>query len=208
MTKLIVTLDGVNAKEYILNKQRYTIGRDSASDIHLLDDTVSSRHAAIIVDEIVSIKDTGSTNGTFVNSKKIKEAELHSGDVVEIGRHQLRFVDASDQDHQATMVIEAGSAVLEAAKNLPKGRLKALNGPIAGEIVKLEKSFTKVGKQGLQIVVVTRNLEGFFVVPIVSANKEMLAKLNGQIMQKENIKLNDGDIISIAGQEIQFLNGE
>lgn len=208
MIKLIVTLDGVNAKEYILDKQRYTIGRDSGSDIHLLDDTVSTRHAAIIVDDTVTVQDVGSTNGTFVNRKRIKQAVLNSGDVIEVGRHQLKFVDEAVQDHQATMVIEAGSAVLGGAQNLPKGRLKALNGPIAGEIIKLEKSFTKVGKQGVQIVVVTRNLEGFFVVPIVSANKEMLAKLNSETMKKENIRLNDGDIISIAGQDIQFLSGE
>jgi hypothetical protein len=77
-----------------LNGGRKTVGRANSGeqvDVPLSDATISSRHAAIIVDGTngtVQVEDTGSTNGTFVNEEHIGfngKRELRDGDKVRFG---------------------------------------------------------------------------------------------------------------------------
>lgn len=69
------------------------IGRDQASDIPLPNDTtVSRRHASISASNgVYSIRDEGSSNGTFVNGARISEQTLSPGDEVQIGGTKFRF---------------------------------------------------------------------------------------------------------------------
>jgi hypothetical protein len=64
--------------------QTFTIGRDASNDIILNDKMVSRKHAQLQItgDGRVLIKDSGSSNGTFVNGNKITEFYLKPGDVV------------------------------------------------------------------------------------------------------------------------------
>ncbi len=69
-----------------------TIGRLSDNDIVLDDDTVSGRHARIEPDgQNWKLVDLGSSNGTLVNGKKIKEATLTGGETVSFGELKLTF---------------------------------------------------------------------------------------------------------------------
>jgi pSer/pThr/pTyr-binding forkhead associated (FHA) protein len=69
-----------------------TIGRDPNNDIHIDSLAISSRHAQIRkVMNAYFIEDLKSTNGTFVNEKKIAKYELLDGDQVIIGKHCLLF---------------------------------------------------------------------------------------------------------------------
>lgn len=79
---------------WALNGGRKTLGRANSGeqvDIPLLDATISSRHAAFVIDGVtgvVVIEDTGSTNGTFVNEEHIGfngKRELRDGDKVRFG---------------------------------------------------------------------------------------------------------------------------
>jgi hypothetical protein len=59
-------------------------------DVCLLDDAVSSRHLMIFVDEAgASMLDVASTNGTFVNGRRVTEAELALGDLIRIGETRI-----------------------------------------------------------------------------------------------------------------------
>jgi pSer/pThr/pTyr-binding forkhead associated (FHA) protein len=72
------------------------IGRSSELDMVLVEDMVSRKHAKITVASgKVTIQDLGSTNGTFVNGEKIKQARLKEGDRILIGTSILKLV-ASD----------------------------------------------------------------------------------------------------------------
>ncbi len=74
-----------------LSKPRTTLGREGA-DIILNDSEVSRTHAALIVyQKGFTIKDLDSTNGTFVNGKRIEESELKHLDEIEIGGTRLLF---------------------------------------------------------------------------------------------------------------------
>lgn len=69
-----------------------TIGRRDDNDIKIDHPTVSSRHARIYTYLTVSyIEDLKSTNGTFINGKRIDKHVLHPGDVIVLGEYQIVF---------------------------------------------------------------------------------------------------------------------
>jgi hypothetical protein len=69
------------------------IGRSSDLDMVLVEDMVSRKHAKISLSHgKVTLQDLGSTNGTFVNGEKIKQARLKEGDRILIGTSILKLV--------------------------------------------------------------------------------------------------------------------
>jgi pSer/pThr/pTyr-binding forkhead associated (FHA) protein len=70
------------------------IGRGLGADLRLDEASVSRRHA-IVVDRGsgVRVLDDRSSNGTFVNGRRIAQADLQNGDVVVVGRVVLRYLD-------------------------------------------------------------------------------------------------------------------
>jgi len=116
MAKLILSLDGTVIKEFSLTKERMTIGRKPQNDIHVDNLAVSGEHAAIITILNDSfMEDLGSTNGTLVNGNPVKKHFLQSGDVIEIGKHKLKYVNAaqstqSPQEMEQTMVVRRPAA--------------------------------------------------------------------------------------------------
>jgi hypothetical protein len=64
-----------------------TVGRHPESDIFLNDVTVSRHHCRFVVKgDTLSVEDSGSTNGTYVNDERVDSAKLTAGDEVLIGR--------------------------------------------------------------------------------------------------------------------------
>ncbi|HEY7915340.1 MAG TPA: FHA domain-containing protein [Acidimicrobiales bacterium] len=73
-------------------------GRHPESDIFLDDITVSRRHAEFVTsDQVTTIRDVGSLNGTYVNRERIEEARLSSGDEVQIGKFKLLYLVATGE---------------------------------------------------------------------------------------------------------------
>jgi pSer/pThr/pTyr-binding forkhead associated (FHA) protein len=68
------------------------IGRSSACQIVLGDDTVSRRHAELrFEDGRWLLRDLGSSNGTYVNGRLVTEAEVRAGDVIHLGGCKLKL---------------------------------------------------------------------------------------------------------------------
>ncbi len=67
------------------------IGRHPSSDIALDDITVSRRHCRMLLDSggRLFLEDLGSTNGSYVNERRLEEARLRSGDRLMIGKFHL-----------------------------------------------------------------------------------------------------------------------
>jgi pSer/pThr/pTyr-binding forkhead associated (FHA) protein len=73
--------------------RQVVIGRSSELDMVLVEDMVSRKHAKITVAEgRILIEDLGSTNGTFVNGEKVRQARLKEGDRILIGTSILKLV--------------------------------------------------------------------------------------------------------------------
>ena len=89
---LVVVRGRLAGTEHPLEREKLVIGRGPSVDIALDDSETSSQHAAIeFTGEHFRICDLGSTNGTFVNGKRVHAEDLASGDRIEIGRQLLQL---------------------------------------------------------------------------------------------------------------------
>ncbi len=90
---LLVVQRGPNAgSKFLVDKDVTTTGRHPESDIFLDDVTVSRRHAEFRrLDGKFFVHDVGSLNGTYVNRQRVEDAELASGDELQIGKFKLTF---------------------------------------------------------------------------------------------------------------------
>ena len=70
------------------------IGRGLSADLHLDEKSVSRRHAMLVHRPTgPRLLDDRSSNGTFVNGRRIVQADLHNGDVLGLGRVVLRYLE-------------------------------------------------------------------------------------------------------------------
>ena len=72
---------------FLLRQGNTTVGRHPESDIFLNDVTVSRHHCRFVVNgDQLTLEDSGSTNGTYVNNDRVDRAELVAADEVIVGR--------------------------------------------------------------------------------------------------------------------------
>ena len=82
-----------------LFKKRLTIGRTQHNDIQLNVPYISRRHAVVLTDgDATRVVDWGSRNGVYVNSRRITEHFLESGDRVTIGNAEFRYEERPRRD--------------------------------------------------------------------------------------------------------------
>jgi hypothetical protein len=78
---------------FLLKEGNTTGGRHPESDIVLNDVTVSRHHLRFSTNgDVLTVEDSGSTNGTYVNDERVDSSELSAGDEVLIGRFHFVVV--------------------------------------------------------------------------------------------------------------------
>jgi len=101
------------------------VGRHRSCDLIITDDTVSGRHCKIEeTPEGYVIEDLGSSNGTFVNAKRIQSATLESNDQVVLGLAKFVFIDGA-LIPQTMIASEEDETALATTPAKKKGRLIA-----------------------------------------------------------------------------------
>lgn len=197
MAKLIFTLDGVVLDEYPLNKQRISIGRRPASDIHIDSLAVSGEHAAILtVGKDAFLEDLNSTNGTLVNRKRIKKQMLQHGDLIEFSNYKLTYVK-EDKDLAADIGV-SGAAMLV-------GRITVLDGPSAGKELLLSKAITTLGNPEVQTATISKLEHGYSIAHVGGVNH---LKVSDQPVGVEPCQLRNHDVIELAGVKMRFYLSE
>ncbi len=87
---ILLVLKGAGAgSRFLLDAAETKIGRDVNNEIHLDDITVSRSHALITKNDGYRIKDLGSLNGTYLNAIAVRDAQIQSGDEIQIGKFHL-----------------------------------------------------------------------------------------------------------------------
>ncbi len=92
---LVICNGGFEGMEYELSSGETLIGRNPTTDITLLDENISREHAIVLLDEetgAYTVEDLQSSNGTKVNGKRIRSADLVDADEIEIGNTRFRFL--------------------------------------------------------------------------------------------------------------------
>ncbi len=216
--KLILTLEGKIIREFSVGKHNLSIGRKHGNDIQLNDLTLSGRHALISsITDYVFIEDLGSTNGTLVNGNHVKKAALEHGDVIQIGHHQLTYLCEPETRYEPTMFVKAeldqtqfiyGDELNEAIlTGLALGGLRTVTGMNSKSVMELRKTYNTIGFQGKRMALITRGSEGYSITSVIGTRSRRasdIPRVNGQELGTEQRALKEGDIINIAGFEVQF----
>ena len=92
-TKLLIISGPLQGKEFVVNREIFSIGSGKQNDLTLDDSTISKRHCEVTVDEDgrYRIRDLDSTNGTFVQGVRVTTAFLHPGAEFQIGKTHIIF---------------------------------------------------------------------------------------------------------------------
>jgi len=202
MLRLIITHEGVAVKDVPVDKPELTLGRAADNDICVRDATVSARHLRLLLlDGRVAIEDLDSTNGTLLNGQPVERQTLRNGDVLRVGRHELHVVDDAEPALDETVVIApAGSP------DSQFGRMRVLSGPQIGSVVVLDKPYNTVGKPGVEVAMVAFRNQGYYLVPVaLGSGSGRRLRLNGEAVGASSVRLNNGDVLEVAGMKLEFL---
>ncbi|MBP8143920.1 MAG: FHA domain-containing protein [Inhella sp.] len=225
MAKLVLSLDGVVIKEVQLTKDKTTLGRRPYNDIVIDNLAVSGEHAVLqMIGAEVFIEDLNSTNGTYINGKAIKKQQLRANDVIEIGKYKVKFLADEHQDYEKTMIFRPGQALPGVAAPAPTlqspshfgsfsapsqapvavgpASIRVVNGAAAGREVPLTKVVTTVGKPGVQVASITKRPTGYVFSHVEGPARP---SINGAPLGNEAVPLKHGDVIELAGTQMQFM---
>jgi pSer/pThr/pTyr-binding forkhead associated (FHA) protein len=219
MGKLVVSLDGVVIKEVQITKDKTTLGRRPYNDIVIDNLAVSGEHAVLqMAGADVFIEDLNSTNGTYINGKAVKRQLLAHNDTVEIGKYKIKYLVSDGVDYEHTMVIRPGataptpgfvpsrtaamSGFGTLGSEVGPASVRVLSGAAAGREVSLTKVVTTVGKPGVQVASITRRPAGYVLAHVEGSGRP---SVNGAPLVGDTLPLRNGDVIELAGTQLQFV---
>ena len=117
----LVAESGGQTLSFPLRQGATIVGRHSSCHICIPSRTVSRRHCQLVVDgPRVSVRDLGSSHGTFVNGQRVERAELRDGDRLSLGGFELRF-EVTEGVHPYPQGAPADDIVVEGAPRAAGG---------------------------------------------------------------------------------------
>ena len=212
MPKITIYLDSDFIQEVKLSGERTILGRRPNSDVVLDNMAVSGHHACLILqDQQVTLEDLGSTNGSYVNGRAVKQQPLQDGDVIEIGKFKIKFsADSGEEDEREDFQegLTVNASLSEMPQSSPEqptanlvGRIKVITGPAAGRELPLTKMVTTFGKPGVAVAAITRHGQNYHVHLVEGDDVPLL---NGTPVGQEPRMLAQGDQITLSGTVLQF----
>lgn len=233
MAKIIIKFNNDVVDHIDLKQGDMKIGRKPGCDIVIDNLSVSGEHANIFtVGEDSFIQDLGSTNGTFINNKKIAKHHLKNGDTVVIGKHSLIYLSETARAGNRPPDEFAKTVIINPARTVePKPSAHAITEPPSAITLETapKETAAKEERRRAGAVFVLSGLNSGKRIDLIkkitnlgSGGKRagaimqtidgfMLApgtdespKLNGRPVPHEGSKLKNGDVIEVAGTRLQF----
>jgi len=227
MAKIILKFNDVVIDQIVIKQGDMNIGRRPGSEILLDNMAVSGNHASIFtIGEDSFVQDMNSTNGTFVNNKRIAKHHLENNDVITIGNHSLTYINEkavkSGADFAKTVIInphkqeemlaQAGKEAAASAKapspspspvsDTRLGSLFILSGANNGKRIDLTSAVTNLGRAGKRAGVISRSGHGRYV--LLPGDNNEAPRLNGVKVSASGEELKNGDVIEAADSRMQF----
>ncbi|GAB4030628.1 MAG: hypothetical protein Fur0012_06860 [Elusimicrobiota bacterium] len=222
MIKLMIKYESSFIKEFKTASDSVSIGRKAENDLVLDNPTVSGHHCKIYkAGDSYFIEDLNSTNGTFVNSKKVIKSGIKEKDVIGIVKYSLIFscgeqntqekIDISEKE----MLEKTQSKYLDPQKT--RAILEIIENPVDSQTeYEIKAVSTYIGKAGKANIpakasnifsslpelaaVITFRSDGYYLNPL----KEGILKYNGDDL-KEKVVLKNEDIIVVGATRFKFI---
>jgi pSer/pThr/pTyr-binding forkhead associated (FHA) protein len=208
-----------------LENECLTIGRKPGNDIQIDDRAISGHHCQIITILNDSfLEDLESTNGTYVNSRRITKYALRNGDVINLGTHQLQYVnefadpDSDNSMYEKTMFLQRdpvnATPKLSSSPSAPiwgetkhsksHAWLEILNGSNKDKNYEIKRTMTTLGKPGGQVAVITNRGHHYVIIGIEADSAGRYPRLNGTPVNGRSMRLSDQDLIEVGEIRMTF----
>lgn len=142
MASVTVIFGGQEQKTHPLDKPRMVVGREPTCEIHIDNLGISRQHCEFVPrGEAFVVRDLGSSNGTYVNGRKITEHFLNDADEIIIGKYTLKFKNEAQVAQPAQNASPAANVpdtlntyVMDGAKIQEQlAKMRAQGGPGGGD---------------------------------------------------------------------------
>jgi hypothetical protein len=107
----------------------------------------------------------------------------------------------ADKDAKMAPAPASATATAPAKPGQPIGAIQLLSGANAGKELELNKPLTTLGKPGVQVAVLTRRPQGYFITHVEGSSRPAV---NGQQIGAAPHALKDHDVIELAGVKMEF----
>ena len=224
MSLLVMISDDGTEKALPLDRQRVRIGRDPDSEVRLDDPSVSRRHALLnrVYNEYF-VEDQNSTNGTVLNGRKVFKHMLKHGDLLEVGSFRFRYetddeMDSGEADSELEETVLVGDRGAPVAEPPPAARaasvhpaepagheasVRMLNGKHQGKRMVIKSPVLAIGPKGSRSAAVARKGSGFVLMHLGDGEPP---RINDQPVRRGGSPLKDGDLIEVAGRQMEFVH--
>ena len=134
----------------------------------------------------------------------------HPGAGTSTAPQPARTASPSPQPQAATATAPRPAATPHTSSNIqpiagapghPMGAIQILSGPSTGKELELVKNLTTLGKPGIQVAVITRRPQGYFITHVEGANFPIV---NGKTLDAQAHPLRDHDVVELAGVKMEF----
>jgi len=214
----LMIISGDNQRCVNLNMGRTTIGRKSENTVVISDPSVSGYHAAITIDENKAfIEDLGSTNGTFIDDKRIDMPyRLKDNTSILVGVSNLVFTmnrrpiketvafepeKTEDESPKATTVNSgAYKSTRPAMDQQPYLEFLAEDKSVIKTLV-LDKTVNPLGRLGVGVAAISYGRNGWVLSPVDG----LAPLLNGAAVTTTAALLKSGDVIVLGDLQARFV---
>ena len=196
-------------KVFYLKKDRAAVGKLPSNDLQINESSVSRSHCKFIrVGNNYKLNDLGSTNGTYVNGRRIKEKELKEGDNITIGRTILNYARVAEaekiddvKDQKISMVVPLSDEFKikqDDKQKIDTTELKLLTSltALGKDLIactRLEDSFEKVSKLIFQFL----NPKRVFIFSCDEKQEDLILKHSGSKKDRADDKVNISKTIAM-----------
>jgi len=92
LRRYLTRLDGDSPVSHVVSKARIAIGRTPDNDLQVRETYISRHHATLLIGpDSAILEDAGSSNGVFLNDRRVRREVLRDGDVIGLGKARFRF---------------------------------------------------------------------------------------------------------------------
>ncbi|MBI5394911.1 MAG: AAA family ATPase [Verrucomicrobia bacterium] len=201
MATLKVTAGPQQGQTVELNVGRFVIGRTPDCDFLLKTDQASRRHACLYnSDGRWRLQDMQSSNGTFLNGKRIEDSPLLPGDTITIGDYKFVFEDAEAAADES--VVEEEVVVRDKPAAAPAAPAPVVDGQIAEMVRQMSDRTKRIEKEISKVIIGQKEIVWQMLTAIISGGHVLMIGMPG--LAKTTLIRTLSDVLDMQFRRIQF----